>query len=197
MDPPQGTTVRVATPSFQWSAPEGARAYHFQLARDDRFQKPDIELPQKRGARLTLDDPLAPGEYYWRVATRDHGGEQGPFGDPQQFTLRPAPPGPALQAPSVAKKTLTFRWAAGLEGQQYQLQMALDPGFEDLLVDARLTSPEFSMDRPEAGFYYLRVRTIDVDGFLGPFGPAQRIDLPPENLWPIAIIIVTIVLIAL
>jgi hypothetical protein len=133
MDPPQGTTVRVTMPSFQWSAPEGARAYHFQVAQEDRFQRPDIDLSEQRGSPLTLDEPLAPGEYYWRVATRDLGGGQGPFSDPQHFMLRPAPPGPALQAPSVDKKTLTFRWAAGLEGQQYQLQMAVDSGFEDLV----------------------------------------------------------------
>ena len=83
---------------------------------------------------------------------------------------------------------MVFRWPEGLPGQTYQFQMARDPQFSQPVTDVRLAEPEARVARPASAVYYLRVRTIDVDGYQGEFGPTQRIPIPPSNHWPLLIL---------
>ncbi len=167
---------------FEWAEPQNAAAYHFQLAGDEGFTALLSDLPKHARSRLTLDRALEPGRYFWRVATHDATGRVGPFGDPQSFRLQATP---KLQAPEVDAHAMTLRWSAGLPGQQYQFQLAKDLQFEVVMVDRRVSEPQLTIPRPESGFHYLRMRTIDADGHVGPYGPTQRITVPPENHWPL------------
>ena len=171
---------------FEWAEPQNATAYHFQLAGDERFTALLLDLPKYAGSSLTPDRTLEPGRYFWRVATQDAAGRVGPFSDPQLFRLQATP---KLQAPEVTANAMTFRWSAGLPGQQYQFQLAKDLQFETVIVDRRVSEQQLTISRPESGFLYLRMRTIDADGYVGPYSPTQRIDVPPENYWPFAIIL--------
>lgn len=171
---------------FEWAEPQNAAAYHFQLAEDERFTTLVFDLPKYAKPNLTPDRTLEPGRYFWRVATLDTTGRVGPFSDPQLFRLQATP---KLQAPEVTADAMTFRWSAGLPGQQYQFQLAKDFQFEMVIVDQRVSEPQLTISRPESGFLYLRMRTIDVDGYVGPYSPAQRIDVPPATYWPFAIIL--------
>lgn len=169
---------------FEWAEPQNAVAYHVQLAEDEHFKTLVFDLPEYAKSSLTPDQTLEPKRYFWRVATQDAAGRIGPFSDPQFFRLQATP---KLQAPEVTAGTMTFRWSAGLPGQQYQFQLAKDFQFETVIVDQRVSEPQLTVSRPESGFLYLRMRTIDADGYVGPYSPAQRIDVPPATYWPFAI----------
>lgn len=189
--PHQGATLEKSL-VFEWSKPERAAAYHFQLAEDESFATPLLDVVDYRKTRMTPDRPLEPRLYYWRVAVRDSAGKAGPFGDPQSFRLQPAP---ELQPPEVTADTMTLRWNAGLPGQQYEFQLARDLRFEDLVISRRVAEPQLSLPRPESGFHYLRMRTVEADGTVGPYGPTQRIDVPPASYWPVgAVVLLTLVL---
>ena len=92
---------------------------------------------------------------------------------------------------------MVFRWSAGLPGQRYQFQLARDSGFEEIVVDTTAEQPQVRIARPESGYYYLRVRTADVDGYLGPYGRAQRISVPPASYWPLVVVAVIVVVLVL
>ena len=62
-------------------------------------------------------------------------------------------------------------------------QVAEDPGFTVLVDDRRTTEQPAAVATPTPGTYYLRARTIDADGFEGPFGAAQRVEVPRSNWW--------------
>lgn len=183
--PVHDATVRGAPPPFRWSEPEGAAGYRFQLAATADFRAPLADLDDLDGGELRLDRPLEPGVWYWRLATRA-GGETGPFGDPQRFTLKPIPPGPAVEDPAVTADTVTFRWAGGLPGERYQFQLARDSAFLDTVVDVVTAEPRLRLHRPATGVYFLRVRTLAEDGYVGPFGPPQRFVLWAQSWWPAA-----------
>ncbi|TVR64106.1 MAG: LysM peptidoglycan-binding domain-containing protein [Candidatus Competibacteraceae bacterium] len=168
--------------SFEWAEPQNATAYHFQLAEDERFTALALDLPKHARSRLIPDRTLEPGRYFWRVATQDAAGRVGPFSDPQTFRLQATP---KLQVSEVTANEMTFRWSAGLPSQQYQFQLARDPRFENVMVDRRVPEPQLTIPRPASGFYYLRMRTIDADGYAGPYGPTQRIEVPPAHYWPL------------
>ena len=46
-----------------------------------------------------------------------------------------------------------------------------------------MAEPQLLLRDPPSGTYYLRVKTIDADGFAGPFGQAQQIDVPSSPWW--------------
>ena len=112
--------------------------------------------------------PLVPGKYYWRVAAVDAHEGAGPFSDTQDF--RRVPPGPTVEAPAFDDKQMTLRWRAGLPGQQSQVQPANNEKFDPLALDTRTAGGEITLPRPPGGTYFIRTRTLDTDGFEGPFG---------------------------
>lgn len=193
INPAHQSAVLEKSLAFEWSEPQNAAAYHFQLAADEDFAAPLLDVADYAKSRLIPDRTLEPGRYVWRVAVRDSTGEQGPFSDPQSFRLQPTP---RMQAPEVTADAMTFRWSAGLPGQQYQFQLARDVGFEDIVISTRVSEPQLTIRRPESGFHYLRMRVIDADGYVGPYGPVQRIDVPPASYWPYGMVMfLTLVLV--
>lgn len=171
---------------FEWSEPQGAASYLFQLADDERFLTPLLKQDDHRQSRLTVEQPLEPGQYFWRVAVRDPTGREGPFSDPQAFRLQAAA---QMQPPELAADRLTFRWGTAAPGLQYDFQLARDVDFTILELESRVSEAQVSLPRPDSGVYYLRVRTIEADGYVGPYGPVQRIELPSRNYWPAALVI--------
>lgn len=191
--PPHQGAVLEKSLNFEWSEPQNAAAYHIQLAADEQFTKPLLDVADYAKSRLTPERPLEPGRYYWRVAVRDSTGREGPFGDPQAFRLQPTP---KMQPPEVTADAMTLRWSAGLPGQRYQFELARDVNFEDIVISTLVSEPQLTLPRPESGFHYLRMRTIEADGYVGPYGPVQRIDVPLAGYWSYGmVILLTLVLV--
>ncbi len=179
--------------TFQWSRPEHAADFHFQLADEPSFGAPLIDRNRHTQTRLAADRMLDPGTYYWRVATRDRSGEEGPFSDAQTFKLEPPQ---KVEASSVEDGAMVLRWS-GSPGARYQFQLASDHGFEQVLVNQTVSGPQVRVPNPPSGFLYLRIRTLDAGGFVGDYGPVQRIDVPPKSYWPFAIFAVLVAVLAL
>ena len=121
--------------------------------------------------------PLASGNYYWRVASIIQSGstsKQGPFGDAKPLNVSAG-----LDAPSasIGQKEIHFSWSAA-PGQRFTFQVAAAPDFKTLLSNIESDKAEVVIPRPEAGTYYARVRSLDDDGFIGAFSPAQKFSVP-------------------
>ncbi len=183
VQPNDQVVLRDAQPQFKWSIPENARSYRFQLATTQDFAARVLDLDIEREGNFTPETPLVPGTYYWRLATRDQTGEVGPFGDSRTFTYTPPPPTPTPEPPNLDQSGLTFRWQAGMPGQRYHFQLARDPAFAEMIADEQLQENQFRVVEPTAGRYYMRVATIDTDGFEGEFGTPQHFDVPYSRWW--------------
>jgi hypothetical protein len=187
--PQPDATVREAQPRMSWSQPEGINRYRLQIARDEAFQRRVTDPDDLKGASFRPEVPLEPGLYHWRLASIGSDGEIGPFGDASTFTYRPVPASPGVEAPAVEGSEVVFRWNAGVPGQQYHFQLARDTGFDPPLVDRMLHEPSFQLDYPQPGIYYVRVAIIDVDGYVGPFGPPQKVSIPVTSKLPAILMI--------
>lgn len=159
---------------FRWAANADAGSYRLQLAADAGFAAPLRDLADLRDAQAVLEG-LPPGRYHWRLRSVRPDGDLGPWGDPGTFELRPEPPAPPR--PAVDDQGVRFAWQ-GLPGQTFDVQVARDEAFTALLVDRRWAETAVSIPRPPSGRYWVRVRAIDPDGFVGPFGGAQYFDVP-------------------
>jgi hypothetical protein len=65
---------------------------------------------------------------------------------------------------------------------QYQIQIASDIAFTQRVMDQTLNTNEIRIANPAPGTYYIRIKTIESDGFAGPWGAAQKLDVM-ESRW--------------
>jgi hypothetical protein len=183
MTPSPEQVLRQARPDFTWTKPADAVAYRFELSADDQFQSHITSAEYSNKPATTLADPLEPGTYYWRLATRDASGRTGPFSDPGSFTYKPPPPGPQPGEPEIGDDALELHWGAGEPGQKFHLQFSRDAEFNNLLADEILDQALFSTKRPRSGTYYFRIATVDTDGTVGEFSTVQEVRIPFRYFW--------------
>lgn len=160
--------------ALSWTANPEARSYRFQLARGEDFGQPLRDLKGYGPVTLTLDD-LAPGIYHWRLASERSDSDQGPFGAAQRFEMRaiPKPPPP----PVVGDRSIRLTWE-GQPGQTFEVQFAREPGFDPVLLERRSSAPALEIELPGSGRFFVRLRAIDADGFVGPFSSPQQFQFP-------------------
>lgn len=175
--PLHGQTINGDRPRFRWSQAPGARSSVLQIAADSTFVQP-LQEQTSTGTDLRLAQPLPPGHYFWRIASRSANGHQGRYGQALPLQLSNEPVDPALQPPEAAHGELTLRWQAGSEGQRYRVQVDRRGDFKAPLVDETVAEPQVSFKRPWRGTLHVRVQYIDDDGHAGEFSPAQKIALP-------------------
>lgn len=177
--PDARTADEAAT--LRWARSTEAARYRVQLGADARFAVAPTLEHQLDATEQRL--PLALGTQHWRVASVRADGHVGPWSDPQRITRVEPPAAPAAEPPEASEAGLLLRWR-GVPGLRYQVQVARDAGFGALLVDQTTTEPQWLLRDPQPGAYHLRVRSIDAEGFSGPFGPAQVVDhVPPRPWW--------------
>lgn len=182
IEPKPDAGVTEESPRFVWAKLQSAQNYHFQIATDAAFTHVIVDADRLVDAETVSTLKLELGQYYWRVASKnDHEG-LGPFSDIQSF--RRILPAPEAEDPELSETSITMQWRAGLLGQKYQFQMADEVLFEAPMIDTTTEDAELIIDRPDSGEYFIRVRTIEPDGFVGPYGEPQAITIPIEfNYW--------------
>ncbi|HTV84863.1 MAG TPA: FecR domain-containing protein [Dyella sp.] len=175
MQPLPGGKARDTRPRFQWTQSTEAVSYVWQLASDASFTQVLGSEPAISGDSVRAPHALPYGRYYWRIASRDRNGKVGPFTDPMPFDLVPQPPAPEVGKPASSRHQVSIGWQAGAPGQRYHIQLDRQADFAHPAIDQTLTQPVLQMRKPGAGVWYVRVQTIDTDGYAGPWGAAQKI----------------------
>ncbi|MBX3620968.1 MAG: FecR domain-containing protein [Rhizobacter sp.] len=169
---------------FRWTASAAAQRYRLQVATESRFQAPLVDRRDLDATDTTL--ALPPGRYHWRLASIAAGDDQGPFSDSASFELRETPPPPAVDTPESKGDTMVFRWRARPGDDAYDVQVAHDAAFTQLVLERRENLPELVLDTPPPGRYYLRVRSIQADGFVGAYGTPQEFKVSHSLWWWLA-----------
>lgn len=180
--PLAGQKVHGQTATLRWSASgAGEPSYRVQVSTRPDFSELHVDLPALAQTELAL--PLAPGQYYWRIASVAAERDQGPYSDAQGFVQRKIPDSPASEPAQLDDKRLVFHWRAGEAGETYQVQVARAADFLQPVQDSVVATNQSAIERPAPGIYYMRVRAIDADGFAGPFGPVQQVEVPSRTPW--------------
>lgn len=173
--------------TLAWARNPQAARYKVQIAPTPDFAAP--ALARDDIGETELRTPLPLGVHYWRVASVRADGDTGPWGDAQALerVAQPPPPpppsAPGGQSAQAAGQGITVNWAAApLPGASYQVQIARDAAFTQLVLDERTGRTEVLLPAPDPGTYHVRVRTIAADGRAGAFGSAQLVEVP-RSLW--------------
>lgn len=177
--PVAGSRVDSEKVSFRWARPQGAQRYRFQIANSATFENAETRLLQASEDQPGIDLRLPRGRYFWRVAAAGGEGDFGASSDTQTFTMVSS--GENVAVPLDSAGVVTLRWNAGLAGQRYRVQVALDPDFRAPILDAEQAGTEAIFLQRGSGPYFARILRIEDDGSFGAFEPAQQFMLAPPQ----------------
>lgn len=161
---------------FKWTKQTEVSHYVVMVSDKDDFSNMNYFNAEFNGNELVLSQRLIPGQYYWRITAVSAQEGAGPTSAVMSF--RVPHPGPSLEDAKFDENNMTFAWRAPAEGQSFHFQLARDAQFSDVIHDEITTASQVVVKKPESGEYYLRTKTIESDGFQGPWGSPQTIDVP-------------------
>lgn len=183
--------AKLAAPEARlaWSRSTEAATYRVQVAASPDFRTPVVEQEGLTASELDVSARVKPGTWHWRIASVRADGDRGPWGDPRAFTVIPDPPTPKVGRGEGGR--LSFEWD-GEAGQRFDFQLARDAKFARPLAERRLDEPRHAFELTEPGEYYFRVRAIDPDGFEGPWGAPQRLEVESNRAWMLLLLLLLI-----
>ena len=198
LKPVDQQVFREQSPSLQWTAADNAKAYRLEIAADDKFTQPllDKTLTDSEFDTASLS---ALGYYYWRLSSIASDGEVGPVGPARSYQIKPIPEKVEAAVSAEESGQLVASWNVGMGQPNYRVQIANDKAFNDIIIDETIDKAEYAFEPFKADERYLRVKSIEQDGYEGPWGSTQTIQPLPEepvNYWPLGLwTIFTIILI--
>lgn len=192
---------------FQTMATEGdGTSVSFRFEPNDQVRKPVLEVsrdPDFKDARR-VESPgnakvdLAPGTYYWRVTAEDVATNQKAVSETRKVTILRGEP-LRLHTPGTGERVafysqppvVPFAWSADPLAEEYEVEVAKDAGFKNIVKTFHTRAVSVSVDGLEEGMYHWRIRTKpnqpDSPARLSPTGEFQvyRTDLAaPETISP-------------
>lgn len=198
LKPVDQQVFREQPPTLHWTAADNAKAYRLEIAADDKFTQPllDKTLTDSEFDTASLS---ALGHYYWRLSSIANDGEVGPVGPARSYQIKPIPEKVEAAVSAEESGQLVASWNVGMGQPNYRVQIAKDKAFNDIIIDETIDKAEYAFEPFEGDERYLRVKSIEQDGYEGPWGSTQTIQPLPEepvNYWPLGLwTIFTIILI--
>lgn len=164
--PADGGVIYAARPRLSWRAVTGANRYNLQIALDPNFINVAYE-GETNSTTFTMPEALPQNIYYWRVQSRDAAGNWSVNSAARRFVLS------LLRLPAsesfVIDQTPIFQWYAYTGATRYQLQVASDAAFNNVVLDyITLNARTLSYTAPSLmafKAYYWRVNIDTGSGF--------------------------------
>ncbi len=194
LKPHDKQSYRGEWPMLQWTESTDAQRYLLEIASDAQFNNTLIK--EETAARNFDSNAIAQlGDFYWRLTSIADDGEHGPVGVTRHYKVKPIPKEPEAKLEADNGKLLAS-WEKTGEGQRYQVQIARDKNFKHIIVDEMSEEPQFAFDPHSGNNRYMRVKTIESDGYESPWGSTQVIEgLPDNSHWALILGIIAILII--
>ncbi len=166
---------------LSWTKQPDVSHYTVLISENENVSDPVYFNPEITTDTITLPTLLEPGHYFWRIAAVSPHEGAGPYSDTMSF--RVPYPGPSLEDTQIDKDNdeITFAWRAATADQRFHFQLAHDSSFTTIIYDEIISESRITVPKPEGGTYYMRIKTIESDGFNGPWGTPQTIEIPGET----------------
>ncbi|RYF34533.1 MAG: iron dicitrate transport regulator FecR [Comamonadaceae bacterium] len=174
--PQPGARVTGESGQLLCSQTASAEWVHLQVALQADFSQPSIDQPQLSACRFGIAG-LPPGDYFWRVASvmrgTDGREQHGPFAAPQRFSVVATPTVGSIDV-FDGNENPTLSWQT-TPGQTFRAQLARDEVFTDVVREAELAQPSWTLGNLPRGNYFVRLQARDASGLAGPFSPARKL----------------------
>jgi len=147
--------------NFNWNSSLRAEKYGFQLATDTLFQNIIVIDTSIAGTSRTVTGLSYNANYFWRVRAKNIGGYSSYS---TIWNLRTKLQTPTLQSPANNSQNVTINpmltWSSIDGAVNYHLQIALDPSFNQIVIDDSLLTNASLQIGPlsNSTVYYWRTR---------------------------------------
>ncbi|MFT3848075.1 MAG: FecR domain-containing protein [Propionivibrio sp.] len=188
--PGDAATIRESAALFAWGDVVDIARYRLQVSTSADFSGLLYDETMD-GQSWQAPAELPPGKLFWRAASTDGDGRQGPWSVPAAFTYKPGPGAVDLgrSAVEVESDALALKLPPPPEGLGYEAVLASDQQMASPLAQASSGDGTLTLPRPDAGAYYLGIRLVNLsDNTPGPFS-VQKIEIPPSKLWLLLLLV--------
>src|SRR5262249_48170393 len=176
---------------LKWQPAESGMQHHLQISPDAAFKTLIFDEHQIESTSFIVPATLPPAVYRWRVAASTKADGEGEFSEVSLFRI--SPDAPSLSTIATVQNHLLFGWREQPGSAQYQIEVAADAAFRDVLIDQRTKGVTLQAPRLAGGRYFARIRSIDADGVPGAYSNTSSFQVPTRfPLWlllPLLIII--------
>lgn len=183
LKPDENYVLRGKSPELQWTSSADAAKYRLEIASDKDFKHILLDRSDLENNHYDVAKFSAVGHYYWRLTSIAPDGEVGPVGRVRSYEIKPMPEKVSPQLQAADDGQLVATWEKGTRNQSYQVQLSYDDQFNELEFDKKTKEAKISFEPLSGQVRYLRIRSIEEDGYMGPWGTTQRVDPLPDNTW--------------
>jgi hypothetical protein len=156
----QSTKIRT---SFKWESAEGAEKYKFALSKNSKFTNIVVKYTDLTTTIVQCCKLDYNTNYYWRIAAKNDTASS-PWSQTFTFLTELAPPlilHPLTGVVEVSSN-LKLIWESEYQKALHQVQIALDPEFEYLVIDQmNISSTEYDCLLSPSTTYFVRLRTYN------------------------------------
>jgi len=155
---------------IQIAAPvqENRKAFHFRVTTDEKGMDTLLDQSVKPGELFSISS-LADGQYFLFLSAVDQKGFESPPSAPACLKIRTSPGEPIISSPDNGQKfftnTVKIRWLKSAAADHYEVQLARDSNFTDLIDSSVVRQSVYVTPQLEPGKYFFRVRLVTQDGF--------------------------------
>lgn len=144
------------------------KAIRLRVTRDHAGQHAVVEQQVSPGDELYVM-ALADGIYYGFFTIINDEGFESSAAPPAPFEVRTIPGAPVISAPQNGHTSwdgkIEIRWLRSDQAVSYQLELAADPSFTEIIGNNKVTEPTYLTPQLETGSYFFRVKAVAEDGF--------------------------------
>ncbi len=197
ISPKDNSSTFDALPEFAWATPlNGIEKLRFQLSSNPDFNEIVVDQAFAPTETYTLDDSLAAGQYYWRVANIDSDG-QGPFSKAMSLTIRSKPDLNSEIVKSESGSQVSLNMTKDPSVSRYHVQVARDAKFTNIIFDDWISGEQITFNAEGAGSYFIRLGVEDQATDTINYSDAQKVIVPFDQWGKVLLSFITGLLIAL
>jgi hypothetical protein len=143
-------------------------SFHLRITPDKRGLDTLVDQSVQSGGTFSIAS-LQDGIYFLFLSAIDRQGFESPPAGPAHLKIRTTPGAPIISSPNNGQKffekTVKIRWLKSDDADHYELQLARDPAFSDLVDSRSLKQSLYITPELAPGRYFFRVQLIAKDGF--------------------------------
>ena len=182
--PQELAVLETKTPEFKWQYSGNKKANkpplsRLELALDKDFAAPISENDFIKQQNMTLESPLIPGRYFWRVTSLTNSREVH-HSEVRQFNIKGLLAPVKIQSVNYLDKQVGLFWSPIPYAEGYILQVSKSRDFSSILKEEQLETPRAHLLLNVGQKYYARVKGIGNELYSSKFGPVQDIFIAPK-----------------
>ena len=161
-------------PLFKWNFRGENEKARVQVSNADDFQQIIASSEWSPAAQASLAQPLAPGQYYWRVQTRAGGNSRAQSATRSLVILGSIPETHIITINYVDNQVRIF-WEKIPQVDDYRLQLASDPNFTQILREETLQETSVAARLVPGQHYFVRIKGVPKGPLGSHWGPGREL----------------------